>query len=300
MSHGFSADGGASWTWDEIKVLGSRLTSGFCAQITIGQAITTGPIYIAQYLTSGNSFNFVECNDAALSGSPPLWTYSYLHLDATTDLEIDLVDVPGKPDVPGPSRVSRSPFLVADPTDANRMFLVYQDRRPNSDAPLMDVDIFCRVLTRSGAFWSAGAPVRVNDDNVSIYPVGETDWDQWQPAAAVDSSGRLHIVYYDYREIVQSDDMILYAKFNVYYAVSVDAGATFTNIKLSTIPETPRLDFDPNMTSNNGGQSKYSPGEYPSIACNGNNTWIAYAGTSPDDLQHPDRSVIFVSKVKFR
>ena len=198
-------------------------------------------------------------------------------------------------DVPGLFKVISLPQIAVDPSDASKLYLVYQDVALAGGG---DVDIFCRLLTNMGTYWDLGDAVRVNDDPVTVWP--PDDKDQVLPAVEVDTSGRVHIVFYDDRKYSQDDLDTSGIAFDVYYAVSLDSGVTFTNVEFGAIPKEPALQSD--LTSLSGGSP--TPGEYPGIACHEDTVWVAFSGTWSGEEISPgvfadDRSVIYVSRVKY-
>jgi hypothetical protein len=93
-----------------------------------------------------------------------------------------------------------------------------------NDQLLGDADILAIRSTNQGEDWSA--PVRVNDD-----PSGSLQFFPW---VAIDALGYVHVVWYDRRH----DD----ADLDVYYALSIDGGASFrANRRLTQSSFTPVL-----------------------------------------------------------
>src|SRR5262249_17368917 len=86
-------------------------------------------------------------------------------------------------------RTNAFPQVVASPTNANHLFLVYPDHT-GSGGTLDRGDIYFVRSTNGGTTWSA--PVKVNDD--------VTRRDQWQPAIAITPDGKsLCVAWYDRR-----------------------------------------------------------------------------------------------------
>ena len=301
-----SRDGGVTWSTPDVivdKSDASTTISGRMPQCTVGDTTVPGPIYLAYLKGATGDIRFMQGTEPGPNEPPPTthsgWVFE--HLRGPGILELDAHGSDNTPDlVPGPFRVLRVPQLVADPTDPNRLYLVYHDTvSPGSS----DLDVFCATLTRSNTGWSLAEPVRVNDDPVEVLP--PDDKDQLLPAAAVDSEGRLHIVYYDDRNYYQPDgDSADGIKFDAFYAVSLDGGATFTNIELGTIKKEPALQCE--MTTYGISSIHATPGEYPGIACEGNTVWIAFSGTFSAEVidevtgvPAPDKSVIYVAKITY-
>jgi len=303
----FSTDGGSIWTSQPVLELatGSPIITNFCAQPAIGDTTMPGPYYVAVTPSQNPpTWKILEAKDEAAPGNPPDWQFNFL-TDGTTRGVLEMTGmglVNGNQHVAGEFLVRTVPYLVADPTDPDRLYFVYHGL---TDVNTKDVDVYCRTLTRTGSTgetgdWSAGPRVRVND----LLPVqpGGADFDQIFPVARVDQEGRLHIAFYDERDADNGPDTSTEADFSLYYAVSTDHGASFTNIRMTGIPHKPTLE----TTRTGPGVApvaKWPPGEYAGIACDGDTVWIAFAGTSDLDINPdgstPDQSVIFVVKIQY-
>jgi hypothetical protein len=104
------------------------------------------------------------------------------------------------------------PMLAVDPTDPDRLFIVYQDTGTD-DPNDTDVNIYVRKLARqpSGG-WQIDDPIQVNDDDTDF------ESDQFLPSVTVDESGYTHVIFHDDRRFEQDDE--LDPKFDVWYAWS--------------------------------------------------------------------------------
>lgn len=172
--------------------------------------------------------------------------------------------------IPGPSTAKTLPYLVADPSNGDRVYVLYHDNQVGPN----DVDVWCARLDRapSTGAWSITQNVRVNDDPL----VPGDDRDQFQPAAIVDGQGRVHVVFYDDRRYTQADsDPTLTAKFDAYYAYSLDGGSTFANVRINRIINEPVMDFAILGES----LPQLQPGEYPGIAVKNDVVVLTMAGT---------------------
>ena len=304
LSFATSRDGGVNWSTPDVIVDQSDTSitiTGRMPQGTVGDTTVPGPIYLVYSKGATGDIRFMQGTETSSSTNSG-WEFE--HLKGSGILELDAHGSDNTPLlVPGPFRVLRVPQLVADPTDPNRLYLVYHDAASPTAPGSKDLDVFCATLTRSNTGWSLGEPVRVNDDPVEVLP--PDDKDQLLPAAAVDSEGRLHIVYYDDRNYYQPDgDSAAGIKFDAFYAVSLDGGATFTNIELGTIKKEPALQCE--MTTYGISSIHATPGEYPGIVCEGNTVWIAFSGTFSAEvidevtgIPAPDKSVIYVAKITY-
>lgn len=200
-----STDGGVTWhpsNVDDmaIKVDGQRITGTFCAQ----QALASDGSYFMAYAedllspTSPQEIRFLRAvDDDSISGSPRL-TFAKLPGEPVITTKRASVS----PYCPNCycSGVKTVPWIAMDPTDSNRFFVVYSDTVTSSST---DVNIYCVAVTRAsaGANWTAGERVKVNKD---INPFG-TEADQFLPSFTVDTSGVLHVTFYDDRNYSQTE-----------------------------------------------------------------------------------------------
>jgi hypothetical protein len=273
-----SLDGGATWVDGTMGV-----TSVFCTEPSVATGVQDSPVYVVW--TKGNdTYRVLRGDDNGASVDFVPLTDS---AGAQVEVVLNRTCTTCSTLAPGPFPLKPSPHLATDPTNPNRLYLVYFDEAAGIPG---DFDIFCVRLERAAGTtnWSAGPPVRVNDD---INDPND-NFDQIQPDLAVDSAGRVHIVFYDDRAYIQGDS-VTDAKYDVYYAYSLDAGLTFTNTKLVASPDQPALDhaLDP--------VGDVVPLEYPGIATFGNEVWVSFAGTYDLDTTTPDKTVIWVTQIVF-
>jgi len=198
-------------------------------------------------------------------------------------------------------------WLVADPTDGDRLFFIVHDTATNS-ASDNDVNIYSQVLTRnpSTGYWSIGSRVQVNDDDTQF------EADQFLPSANYDAQGRLHVVWYDDRDV--SDDPATdqvdgpqgagnpRAQYDVYYAFSNNGGASFQpNSELAeSDPDIPALRFDDYYPSGAPAwQHRNRPGDYNGVAARDGIVWTSFHGTDSDEPSTSNPSVIWAAQIPF-
>ena len=117
---------------------------------------------------------------------------------------------------------------AVDPNDGT-LYAVFSDVTDfDSSTGNYDVDIYFTKSDDSGLTWS-DPPTILNSD--STIPA-----DQFMPWIEVDSFGRIHVVYYDTRSQLQSDDGLTPAIAEVYYAFSDDGGDNWTDFPISPQP----------------------------------------------------------------
>ncbi len=148
--------------------------------------------------------------------------------------------------------------LAIDPSDpaGKTLYLVFADNRNGSAFPspttvtqtppdsfscppgqTTDTDIFMVRSDDGGLTWHdpssiASSPVRVNQDPL------HSGKDQWFPAVALAADGRVDVMFCDRRE----DPFDRFA--NVYLARSHDHGATWTEVKVSSVPSNMNWAFE--------------------------------------------------------
>jgi len=125
-------------------------------------------------------------------------------------------------DVPGVARVQGFPILAMDVRSGHngRLYLCWSDYTNG------DVDVFVAASGDYGSSWSA--PVRVNNDALHN---GKDQFFQWMAVDPV--SGNVFVDFYDRRvEAANYGTRLTIAR-------STDAGRTFRNYALSTVPFAP-------------------------------------------------------------
>ncbi len=244
-----STDGGGNWTWDEIEVDNERVLGGFCAQPVTDPNDVDAPLYIA-YLSGGDIYFLkgVDDGDGVSFSHVTMPLYIPGGGPASVPLRIDLNVGDASSYVPPDGvRAKTTPQLVLDPTNSNRMYVVYHDAAqsfdPENPPDDVDIDVYITKLYTSGEHWLASPRVRVNDDKVDP----EYPRDQYLPSVTVDRLGRIHVTFYDDRSPDYEDqiDSTALPKFDFYYAISRNRGASFDNYEIPpTEGELPALDYE--------------------------------------------------------
>ena len=313
-----SIDGGNCWAGEPIKLAGTgeRIEGKWCAQPTV---CGNGTLYIAYMMNDGRRIRFLAGED--IDGDPGNPNYdptdpNYVGVSFTRLYGVtELLDGP-MPPVPLTVPLNRSagsygrclpgnfksqvlPQLTVDPTDPNRIYLVYQDTASNNpnDPDFRDVNIYLRVLTKGLSTWTAGPRLKVNNDNTPF------ESDQFMPSVAVDGSGYIHVIFYDDRNYTfdpgdpthdqQEDDQTdPPPKFDVFYAWSINQGQNWVNEELRAPEgkEEPAIDFQYNAAYLR---------EYIGITWYGNEqqskVWTAFNGTS--QFESNNKGVVWSSLI---
>ncbi len=126
--------------------------------------------------------------------------------------------------VPGEARVVSLAGLAVDQVNGN-LYYVYPDTTAIV-ANGYNLDIYFSKSTNQGASWTT--PVVINTD-------ATVPGDQVFPWIEVDQQGRIHMLFYDSRGVVQNDTNPV-GFFDAYYSYSDDAGASWTEIELTPTP----------------------------------------------------------------
>lgn len=303
-----STDGGHTWPAPSpILVRGVPVVGGFCPQPAVQGS---GPLYVMQRASQYRVLQWID-EGTSLDFAP-------LRSSATTELTFTIRASSG-PSIPVPSsstqgvlRAGTVPYLVADPSSEDRLYLVHHDfgdsasGTPGEDDDPSDMDVYVRRLVLIGGFWSNDATVRVPHrpahDPSAAHPDAAIEGehpDQFLPAAAVDRFGRIHVVYYDNR--TSCGIAALGQRYDAWYALSVDHGASFTVHELRTCTQRPALDFDLVQTDD----PDFSPREYVGIALDDSGAdftlvTVAYTGTVHGDASTIHASAIFSQLVRVR
>ncbi len=196
----WSDDMGDSWT-DPVS-LGSGI--GFLPRVG-----PNGEIYVA-YWDFGDGVMLKR----SLNGGVSFTT----HTIATR------MDVWGTQDgsrFPGQFRVPSNSYLDVDP-NTGTLYALYFDTTNIVDGQ-SNVDVYFTTSEDLGSTWDT--PVVINGD-------ADPPGDQFFPWIEVDESGRLHVMYHDTRNKVQNDNDVP-GWFDVYYTFTEDAGATWSEHRLT-------------------------------------------------------------------
>ncbi len=291
--HGYlrSTDGGNEWVVGLMidSNTGEPVTGCFCPQPAVYQ---DGPLYVAYVKAiSGNYYiRFLVGEDIDDPNDPNCGGVRFTHLYGITSplggpvppvrLTVPLNHNWFEDYLPGRFETLLIPQLAVDPTNPDRLYIVYHD---TATAASSDVNVYLRVLTRSGS-WTAGPRIRVNND---VDPSGA--YDQFMPSVTVDIEGRIHVMFYDDRNYTQQDNQTNPPpKFDVFYAWSPDQATTWFNEELfANDPAEPALDW---------ALANTRPHEYNGIAWYGNSVWTTYTGTWSQD-QQTNKAVISSSRI---
>jgi hypothetical protein len=287
-----SIDGGNSWVGGPIidSDTGQPVIGGCCPQPAVYQG---GPLYVAYVKAlSGNIFiRFLVGEDIDDPNDPNYGGVRFRHLYGITSpldgpvppapLSVPLNYIAFNDYLPGDIDAKMVPQLAVDPTNSDRLYIVYHD---TATAASSDVNVYLRVLTRSGS-WTAGPRILVNNN---ADPPGEES-DQFMASATVDLEGRIHVMFYDDRNYDQGDTQRdPPPKFDAFYAWSTDQGTNWSNDELfANDPSEPALDW---------ALDRLDPHEYNGIAWCGNTVWTTYAGTWSGD-QQTKKAVILSSRI---
>ncbi|HZW08384.1 MAG TPA: GC-type dockerin domain-anchored protein [Phycisphaerales bacterium] len=123
---------------------------------------------------------------------------------------------------PGGFRVPPLAYLAVDPNDET-LYVVYFDTTAVSGGN-RDVDLYFTKSTDGGSTWAT--PSRINGSQ------GNIQADSFFPWLEVDRSGRIGVLFYDTRNVAQNDSAA-HAQVDTYYSYSEDAGATWTEHRLT-------------------------------------------------------------------
>jgi len=164
----------------------------------------------------------------------------------------------------------RIPYFLMHAIDPRngRIYVVYNDVTgfPGGES---DVDLLMRDSRDGGATWSA---IR----NISEDPALPAD--QYLPWLEVDSTGTLHLAYYDTRRTTGSDSG-LQALVDVYYASSSDEGQSWVTQRLTDTPlDSTRTNWSP------GGFPSQFVGDYIGMSVTSRAIYIAYPGAAADGV----------------
>lgn len=209
----FSSNNGANWS--SFVNLSSSLSPGSHAQ---GVNINTGPngdVYAA-FAVYDNWGTGVYGEDAIAfaksTNGGATWTSSRIYSAANFGIRGNLKT--------SSIRVSSFPSMTVDRSGGPNNGYIYICWPQRSVSPAgSDPDIVMIRSTNGGSNWSS--PIRVNSDALN------NGKDQYYPWCAVDqSTGQLHVVFYDNRNTTADST-------GVFMATSNDGGLTFENFQVS-------------------------------------------------------------------
>ena len=175
---------------------------------------------------------------------------------------------------PGLFRSPSMSYLAVDP-NSGVLYCVYSDTT-NIVGGNSNVDLYFAKSTNMGSSWTA--PVVINTD-------GDPPGDQFFPWIEVDRTGRLHLLFYDSRNVDQDDDDVN-GWFDAYYSTSDDGGESWAEYRLTPSP----------FNSNDDGLDRPGEqfiGDYSGLAVAGKRVYACYLSTQNGD------SDIFVNTIMF-
>jgi len=162
---------------------------------------------------------------------------------------------------PGRFRAAPLAHLGIDPNKGT-LYCVYFDTT-NMVGGNSNVDLYFTKSTNQGTSWTT--PVIINTD-------GLTPGDQFFPWIEVDPTGRLHLLFFDTRSVVQDDDPTdtdPHAYIEAYYSYSDNGGSSWTEIVLT----------DSAFDAADDGFGGQFIGDYLGIGIGGRRTYPAYLTT---------------------
>ena len=218
-----STDLGMSWLDVEpLQVNGENVTGWAPAPAVRPD---NGTIYVAYGYGVTPDPSFLRLVESTDNGD------SFSHLAGLNE-PIKAIDLRYDDFVPGTFNIPGFARMAIDPSDPDRLYLVFNDLY---DEPLEnpvdgDVDVYLMRSTDGGQTWLPRQ--RINQDR--LYDPQDPDWtdhvlfDQFMPEINVDSAGRVHIIWYDTRKDHPAADDPQPFDIELYYAWSTDNGQTFT------------------------------------------------------------------------
>lgn len=298
-----SVDGGQTWYRAPITLGGDPnqpVQGNGVAQPAVDG---DGPLYVAYVTGSENPHIALLVGVDAPTSPPPSVDFSKLKRqaddpnDPPVPVGIPLNHTHFNALLPGPFETKVVSQLAVDPSDADRLYIVYHNTETN-DPNDTDVNVYLHKLAKVGDYWQLGPQRQVNDPSATTY-----ESDQFLPSVTVDDTGRVHIIYYDDQRFtdgptgdLQPDQGSPEPDFDVYYAWSEDQGANWLYARLHLDPDPqndpPALEFSL--------EPSIRPKEYIGIAWYGaenvSEVWTAYTGTWEDDPQ-PNDAVMWSSLI---
>ncbi len=241
-----STNFGQTWSASSINLsaaLGGYLHQGANVQTgPNGEVYVTFAVYVDGSVATGeDGIGFVKSTDGGATWSAPTYAYQ------ATNFGIRTTALPGKG-----LRSNSFPSMAVDRSGGPRNGWIYITWPQRGVSPAgSDPDIVMIRSTNGGTNWSS--PVRVNDDALS------NGKDQIFPWCTVDqSNGQLMFVFYDSRNVVNSQA-------EVFMASSNDGGNTFNNFVVSDQSFTlgPIPGFSGNYAGDYIGVAAYDDVAYP-------------------------------------
>jgi len=196
-----SRDGGESWEGPTPLPGSSNLLQPL--------VLADGTLLVS-YLGSGGQAVLVRSDDGGRTFSAPVAIHTFV--GAIAELT--------NPALPGSYRAPATTMIAEAPD--GRLHAVLHDitQREGNEA---GIDVLLFTSADGGRTWSAGRNVTADSPRLS---------DQYLPWLAVDAQGRLHLAWFDTARFTGIDadpDALV----DVWYAMSADAGATWSRTRLT-------------------------------------------------------------------
>lgn len=202
-----------------------------------------GAVYVTGLTAASSTFVVAKSTNAQNSAATPTFDFS-----VTGDFLGGTVVLGG---IPNPAGLLGQIWIAANQLNASHVYLLCSVHAPGADT--MDVK-FARSID-GGQTWSP--PVRVNDDSTS-----STAW-QWFGTMSVAPNGRIDVIWNDTRDDPEN------RLSRVYYAFSLDEGATWTSNRALT----------PQWDSRVGFPQQNKIGDYYHMISYNDAAHLAYAAT---------------------
>jgi Secretion system C-terminal sorting domain len=225
-----STNNGAAWT-----LISGNLGSGTPNPGPDIAVDANGKVYVAWYSGGGTSVR--TSTDGGTT-----WTAA---VTASNHSQPGALDSHGRYVLKNDIRVNGMPHIAIDMTTGAHSGYVYCLYDANPPGPDL-ANVYCTRSTDGGATWSAGSPVRVNNDPGIM--------DQWMADISVDNQGRVWAMWWDSR----NDDPANILS-EQWAGCSTDGGLTFSNFQVGSA-------FNPNAVFiPQGGSSNYI-GDYQGMS----------------------------------
>ncbi|MBU0638553.1 MAG: hypothetical protein KKB50_06785 [Planctomycetes bacterium] len=245
-------------TWSGPVSLGSGI--GFLPRVG-----PNGEVYVA-YWDFGYGVKMARSYDGGLSFTT--------HTIAT---RMDTWSTQDGSRFPGRFRVPALNYLAVDPNDGT-LYCIYFDTT-NSSGGNYNTDLYFTKSTNQGTNWTT--PVVINGD---ANPPGDQFW----PWLEVDQQGRIHVLFYDTRHTVQSDNTE-HGMFDAYYMASNDGGASWAEYRLTPQPFDSYYDGLP--------RSSQFMGDYLGLAVAGNRVYPCYPDSQNLDTDVYTNVIVYPSGI---
>lgn len=179
--------------------------------------------------------------------------------------------------IPGTFRAPSFNYLAVDPTSGRLTFVWFDTTAVSGNET--DVDLYFSH-SDDGVTWTLPAVLALPGD-------------QFLPWLEIDAVGRMHLVFLDTRNTAQSDSDTV-AWLDAYYAYSENGGASWSEIRLTSVPWSSALagPFDQ-------GFGEQFIGDYLALAVAGNQVLPVYLSTENGDADLFTRVITFSSPVIF-